>query len=200
VNVRGPHRVPFLRKTESSTVARKTSINQHHAEKVGSKMMKRVVAGCMVACVLAVGGTADAHSIPRAKLVKDADLVCSYENGRLVQYKGGLPRITNPAKATRAQLHAYGKYLAYSDHLLQDLVKREFALGTPTEPAAKTSWTRWHTLYTTILLPAYTAAVKAADAGDVKGVLTAFAAPQKYSGEAHKLAKVLGFKVCSWAD
>lgn len=156
--------------------------------------------GAMLAVMLALAPVSSAQHVPRAKLVKDADLVCSYENGRLAQFKqADLPDTSiAPSKASPAQIKEYTKYLAWIQKILADRITRVFALGTPSEPAARVAWARWKVLETTVALPGYRAGLTAAKAGDGKALAAAFAKIERYNGEAKRLTRTIGFQVCGW--
>jgi hypothetical protein len=161
------------------------------------EMARKAVFGGVLASTLVLSATAVAANVPRAKLATNADLVCSFENGKLAQSRNP-PTYSDPRKATVKQLKASAAWFARSYALKKDEIKRIFALGTPTEPAARVAWNRWHVLLTTVQLPAYAAAAAATKRGDAKGFVAAFSKAGKYSAEVAKLRKTIGLKVCEW--
>ena len=158
---------------------------------------KLMVAGAL-AVTLVFAATAVAANVPRAKLVRDADFVCSYENGKLMAAGVKLPTYEDPRKATVKQLKASAPWFARVYRLKKDEIKRITALGTPSEPAARVAWNRWIVLLKTVQLPAYAGVLAATQRGDAKGLIATFAKAEKYGPEATKLVKKLGLKVCRW--
>jgi hypothetical protein len=162
-------------------------------------MVRRIVVAGVLACTLALTGTAVAKEVPRAKLASDADLVCSAANGKLVQYTG-TTNFVDPGKATTAQVKAYGPWLVWSLKIMQDKVRRFKTLGTPREAAARAAWTRYLVLHSTIAVPGFARGAAAAMKGDGKGLVAAFTRIEKYGGEARRLEQTLGLHVCRWSS
>lgn len=161
-------------------------------------MALKALIGGALAVALVFSATAVAANVPRAKLVHDADFICSYENGKRMAGGVSLPAFEDPRKATVKQLKASVPWFTRVHKLKKDEIKRLVALGTPSEAAAKVAWNRWIVLLKTVQLPGYAGVVAAAQRGDGKGFITAFAKVEKTSAEANKLVKKLGLKVCQW--
>jgi aminopeptidase N len=153
-------------------------------------------AGVLLAA-LVWASAAVAADIPRARLVKNADLICSYENGKLVQL--AFPKgLDDPKKITAKNLRASAAYFAGSLELQKDAARRFAKLGRPREPAIRVAWSRYVTLHTTVAIPALADAVAAARKGDAKAFMASFARGEKYTPEVGKLVKTIGLHVCQW--
>jgi hypothetical protein len=160
-------------------------------------MARTAVLGGVLAVALMLSSAAVAKNVPRAKLAKDADFICSFENGKLVGNTHP-PTYSDPRKATVKQLKASAGWFTHAYALKQDEIKRIFALGTPSEPAVRVAWNRWHVLLTTVQLPAFAGVAAATRKGDAKAFVTAFSKTAKYTAEVAKLQKTIGLKVCEW--
>jgi transcriptional regulator of met regulon len=160
-------------------------------------MARKAVLGGVLAVTLVLSSTAVAANVPRAKLATNADLVCSFENGKLVGIPNP-PTYSDPRKATVKQLKASAAWFARAHALKKDEIKRIFALGTPSEPAERVAWNRWHVLLKTVQLPAYAAVAAATKKGDAKAYMAAYVKAGKYSAEVAKLRKTIGLKVRDW--
>lgn len=162
-------------------------------------MARKLAFGAVVLVALACVSTAVAADVPRATLVKNADLICSYENGKLVQLS--FPKgLDDPTKLTAKNLKASASYFTGSLALQQDAIRRFAKLGTPREPAVRVAWARYLTLQKTVEIPTLTDAISAAKRGDAKAFMASFMRVEKYSAEAHKLIKKIGLQVCQWSE
>jgi hypothetical protein len=159
----------------------------HQGVKLGGLI---ALAALLVAPAFSVAAT-----MPRAALAKKADAICKMENKRRAANPHP-PKFSNPAKATPAQLKSAAGYLGRDLAITKDEVSRVFALGTPSEPAARTAWTRLQVVLTKDSLPAFAKAVADARKGQGKLVSADFAASSKFDAEQVKLQKALGLKVC----
>jgi hypothetical protein len=161
-------------------------------------MRRRLVLGVVVVLACAFTASAVAADVPRATLAKKADQVCTSENAKLVTFKSPLPVWDDPNTATAKQIKASAGWLAESLVLVKEENARIFALGTPSEPAARTAWNRWHTLVTTVAIPMLTTVAASAKRGDVKAFRAAFASAEQRSAGVDKLIRGLGVKVCQF--
>ena len=157
--------------------------------------MAVVVAG--LSAMLWATGSAMAEDVPKARIVRDADVICSLENGRLAQVKNP-PTYSSAKDITPARLRHWAPWFKRWAALKQDESTRIRALGSPREPAARSAWRRWKTLIATVQVPSFAIAAAAAARGDVKGFTTAFGAAGRSASQAKKVAKLLGFHVCRW--
>ena len=160
--------------------------------------MHRFVIVCCVGAfgVLAVGAAfSSAGLVPRATLAQRADAICVMENKRRAANPNP-PKFQNPAKATSAQIKAAAGYFARDYAITVDELKRVFALGTPTEPAARVAWNRLHFVLDKESMPAFKHAVADFRLGDGKAVVADFAVSGKFDAEQTRLQKAIGLKVC----
>ena len=153
------------------------------------------VSGLALLASLLVVNASLAGTMPVPALAKKADAICKSENKKRAANPNP-PTFQDPAKATPAQLKRAGAYLGRDLAITRDEVKRVFALGTPSEPAARTAWLQLRTILTKDSLPAFAKAVAAAKRGDAKAVVADFAVASKYDARQVKLQKTLGLKVC----
>ena len=158
-------------------------------------MARKVVFGGVLAAALVLASSAVAANVPRATLAKKADAICTAADKKRAQNPNP-PTFTDPRKATAKQMKASAPWFARSHAILKDEVTRVFALGTPSEPAARVAWKRLHTILTKVELPAFAAAIEAAKKGDGKAFMVEFLKGSKYDAEEAKLGKALGLKVC----
>jgi hypothetical protein len=154
----------------------------------------KVMAVAVAAAALAAG-SASAATMPAKALAKRADAICTMENGKRGKLPGR-PKFQDPAKATNAQLKAATPYLRGDLAITRDEISKVFALGTPSEPAAATAWTKLRATLQAHMIPVYTKAVEAAEAGNKAAVLAAFKTLDSYDGVENAYAKTIGFKVC----
>ncbi len=154
------------------------------------------IGALLVAMLVAAGtGAAVAATMPVATLAKKADAICKMENLKRAKNPNP-PTFTNPAKATVAQLKSAAGYLGRDLTITRDEVKKVFALGTPSEPAAATAWRQLRVVLVQRTLPAFAKAVTAAKAGDAKAVVADFAVSDKIDATQTRLQKAIGLKVC----
>jgi hypothetical protein len=160
-------------------------------------MMRFAIVVAGLSAMLLAAGSAMAADVPKARIVRDADAICSLENGRLAQVKNP-PKYASAKDITPARLRLWAPWFKRWAALKRDESKRIGALGSPREPAARSAWRRWKMLVATVQVPAFANAATAASHGDVKRFTTAFGAAGRSDSEANKVAKLLGFHVCSW--
>jgi hypothetical protein len=160
-------------------------------------MIRVLVVAATFAVALSIAGPVAAKLVPRDQLARDADAVCSLENGRLAQLKNP-PSYSSAKDITAKRLKRWAPWFKRWAALKQDESKRISTLGTPSEQSAQVAWKRWKALIATVQVPAFAKAATAAGHGDVKAFTGAFGKPGQYDSEANKIAGALGFKVCSW--
>jgi hypothetical protein len=151
--------------------------------------------GFALALLLLTCGGALAATLPRAALARKADAICKSENTKRAANPNP-PTFSDPAKATSAQIKSASGYLARDLAITRDEVKRVFALGTPSEPAARVAWLRLRVVLTEHSMPAFATAVADARRGNVKAVVADFKVSSRYDAEQVKLQKTIGLKVC----
>jgi hypothetical protein len=149
--------------------------------------------GGVLLLALVAASSAAAADAPRATLAKKADAICAADNAKLVKFKNKPPASDFLFSYTPKQLKASAGYWVEVQALATI-----FALGKPTEPAARVAWNRWKVLTTTYGLPFMATVVRAAQEGDVKAMRAAFSKGDKQDAEAAKLLKTLGIKVCEF--
>src|SRR3954447_5154648 len=154
--------------------------------------------GGMVLLALVAAPSAVAGDAPRAPLAKTPHAICGADNAKLVKFKHKPPASDFLTGYTPKQLKASAGYWVEVQTLAKQEATAIFALGTPTEPAARVAWNRWKTLTNTYGLPFMATIVRAAQQGDVKGMRAAFSKGDKQDAEAAKLIKTLGMKVCEF--
>ena len=160
--------------------------------------MRTLLLGGVLLLALAAASSAVAADAPRATLAKKADAICAADNAKLVKFKHKPPAPDFLTSYTPKQLKASAGYWLEVQALAKQEATAIFALGTPTEPAARVAWNRWKTLTNTYGLPFMATIVRAAQQGDVKGLRAAFSKGDKQDAEAAKLIKTLGIKVCEF--
>jgi hypothetical protein len=133
--------------------------------------------------------------MPVTTLAKKADAICKMENLKRAKNPDP-PAFTNPAKATVAQIKSAGGYLGRDHAITREEVKKVFALGTPSEPAAATAWRQLRAVLVQRSLPAFARAVAAAKAGNVQAVAADLAISDKLDATQTRLQKAIGLKVC----
>jgi hypothetical protein len=161
-------------------------------------VIRRIVLGGALAVGLIVAPSASAGTVPIATLAKKADAICKADNASVAHFKHQPPNMDRLFVMTSKQLKATAGYWAEVLALSKSEVTRIFALGTPSEPAARKAWTRWHTLTTSYGLPFMESIAAAAKRGDMTALKKAFSGGDKQDAEAAKLIKGLGMKVCEF--
>jgi hypothetical protein len=161
-------------------------------------MARRTMVGGALALslTLTLAASAAAATVPRATLVKKADAICAAHNKQRAANPHPLPAFSNPATATAKQMKAAAPWFARSQAILKDEVTKVFALGTPSEPAARVAWKRLHVILTTVSVAGFGRAAEAARRGDAKAFTTEYVKASKFNAEEAKLGKALGLKVC----
>jgi hypothetical protein len=158
--------------------------------------VRLLTSGALVPMALALAvGAATAAAKPAAVLVKQGDAICRADDAKRAHIPNP-PSFQNPAKATKAQLEAAAPYMTRDLAITKDEVRRVFAQGTPSEPAARKEWTKLRRVLTGQLIPTYARAIAAMKAGDHAGVVRAFQALDRVSASQNLLLAELGFKVC----
>jgi hypothetical protein len=160
--------------------------------------VRTLMLGGIVLLALAAASSAVAADAPRATLAKKADAICAADNAKLVKFKNTPPASDFLFSYTPKQLKASAGYWVEVQALAKQETAAIFALGTPTEPAARVMWNRWKVLSTTYGLPFMATVVRAAQQGDVNGMRAVFSKGDKQDAEAVKLLKKLGIKVCEF--
>jgi hypothetical protein len=160
--------------------------------------VRSLMLGGVLLLALVAASSAAAADAPRATLAKKADAICAADNAKLVKFKNKPPASDFLFSYTPKQLKASAGYWVEVQALAKQETAAIFALGKPTEPAARVAWNRWKVLTTTYGLPFMATVVRAAQEGDVKAMRAAFNKGDKQDAEAAKLLKTLGIKVCEF--
>jgi hypothetical protein len=162
-------------------------------------MIRKLIFGGVLACVLAAAPSALAGDVPRATLVKKADAICKTDKAKFDQIKNK-PDTEKIWSWSPKQLKATAGFWADTLALARSESTQLFALGTPTEPAARKAWNRWHTLVRSYQLPQLALVAAAAKRGDLPAIYKSLTSEDSANkdDEGAKVVKSLGFKVCKF--
>jgi hypothetical protein len=156
-------------------------------------MIRRFAVAGMLALALVTAGSAQASDDFAGK----ADKVCAAANKQALAITAKIPP-TADADPPPAYVKKVAKVWGLLPPLLHREIARLDAVGQPSAPAARAAYKRWRTLMVTVGIPAFEKAVRGAQTGSAQKMNAPLVASQKYDAEMRRLAKVIGFKVCSW--
>jgi hypothetical protein len=159
-------------------------------------VIRKLIFGGVLAVVLVTAPGAFAGTAPRATLARKADAICRADNASIAHFKHKPPNLDKIWSFTPKQLEATSGYWDELVAVATHETTRLFALGTPSEPAARTAWNRWLALTTTYGLPFMKTVAAASKRGDLQAVRTAFSQGGSQDAEAAKLIKSLGITLC----
>jgi hypothetical protein len=158
-------------------------------------MLQKLVAAAVAVCAFALASDAFAGELPAKDLVKKANAICAADSATVAHLKAPPDSFLFTFKDK--QLKAYAPYFDKVSSVAKAEYVKLFALGTPSEAAAKTRWSRWKTLVQTREIPLIDAVKAAADKGSIAAMKKAFTGGDKQDAEFEKLVQALGLKSCA---